>query len=369
MLSLSTSRFTGAWQAAFVPWRIRDFTPLLPSRIPSLDGLRAVSIAFVLLSHLTRVAGFPEWMNGFYRLGGYGVRIFFVISGFLITTLLLKEAAARGSISLKNFYIRRVFRIFPAFYVYALAVVVLLLTGRIQVLPNDILHCFTYTMNYHHPHSWWVAHLWSLSVEEQFYLLWPAVLMFAGAARGMLVAAAVILIVPLLRIGSYMVLPRGGYSGQEFHLVCDALACGCLLAGLHRWLGSQERYVRLLRSRWFFLIPLAGTSLIFLERPRFQMLLGHTMLNVAVAVTIDRLVRFPGGAIGRFLNTGPLCFIGALSYSLYLWQQPFLNRHYPGILTSFPQNVICVFTAALASYFVVERPFLRLKDRFHGKQA
>ena len=141
---------------------------------PSLDGLRAFSIVLVLIAHVS--LQYP-WLRRFVEhVGNYGVRIFFVISGFLITGLLLKELTKTGRISLKSFYIRRTLRIFPAFYVYVLTVVILAWAGILILLPGDLLHAVTYTMNYHMVRSWWLNHMWSLSVEEQFYLLWPTVL-------------------------------------------------------------------------------------------------------------------------------------------------------------------------------------------------
>src|SRR5215510_1136627 len=146
-------------------------------RIPSLDGLRAISITLVLLSHLLGTAGFflPLGIIQYIALGDLGVRVFFVISGFLITNLLLSEAAAN---------------------------------------------------------SWYVGHTWSLSVEEQFYLLWPALLVVLGGRRAFWAAALFVLAAPLIRLGLWdlTVSARDGV-GDRFETVADAIAVGCLLAG------------------------------------------------------------------------------------------------------------------------------------------
>jgi hypothetical protein len=132
-------------------------------------------------------------------LGNLGVRTFFVISGFLITTLLLDERAATGSISLKKFYLRRVFRIFPASYVYIAIIALLSALGVITLKHNDLLCAVTYTVNNHYERSWWVGHLWSLSVEEQFYLLWPAVMVWLGTKKAFWVAVVTVILAPLFR--------------------------------------------------------------------------------------------------------------------------------------------------------------------------
>ena len=171
-----------------------------PARIPSLDGLRAISIALVLFAHTSGTAFFPSFVFLRRHLGNFGVRVFFVISGYLITTLLLKELDKTGRISLKLFYIRRVFRIFPAAYFYLAVAAVLLAFGLVELEWNDIVFGFTYTTNYDPVRPWHTIHLWSLSVEEQFYLIWPATLAFLGRRRAMVAAAAMIAVAPLLRI-------------------------------------------------------------------------------------------------------------------------------------------------------------------------
>lgn len=142
------------------------------TRLPSLDGLRAVSIALVFLGHLSGTKGFPNLV----QIGDYahlGVVAFFVISGFLITRLMLLEHAKFGDVSLRLFYARRALRLLPAAYTYTLCVGLMWAAGFIQLHSRDMWHVLTYTVNYQIDRSWDFGHLWSLSVEEQFYLLWP----------------------------------------------------------------------------------------------------------------------------------------------------------------------------------------------------
>ena len=205
------------------------WAPSLPSRIPSLDGLRAISILAVVVGHGVPIFGIQSHLMG--HLGNFGVRVFFLISGFLITTLLLKEWDATGGISIKNFYIRRALRIFPAFYVYVGVVGVLAALGLIELYKGDMMHALTYTMNYHMKRAWYLNHIWSLAVEEQFYLLWPAALMLAGPRRGRMGVAAVLFLAPLIRLVMYFGFDAS-YTAlmRHFQAVSDALATGCVWA-------------------------------------------------------------------------------------------------------------------------------------------
>lgn len=324
----------------------------------------------VLLGHLSGTAGFGRFPL-LEHLADVGVRIFFVISGFLITTLLLKEMDRTAKISLRGFYTRRALRIIPAFLVLVLITGLLASTGAVTLLPNDWLHAMTYTMNFHHPHGWALAHIWSLSVEEQFYLLWPAALVFLGVRRGLCLAAVVLVLAPLSRFAMYHLTPLlRGSAEQYFHNIADTLAVGCLLAGLFNWLSGFRRYQSFLESPWFWLVPLAASGIISLEdRPQIFGLFGASLLNIAIAICIERWVRYPRGTFHHLLNVQPMRFVGALSYSLYLWQQLFLNRNSQQVYNQFPLNIVLAITVALGSYYWIEQPFLRLKDRISAVPA
>ena len=334
-------------------------------RLASLDGLRAVSILLVLWSHLCKTANFPPMPRVVLSLGDFGVRVFFVISGYLITTLLLGEQAKTGTISLKGFYVRRVYRIFPAFYAFIAVVAVLSGAGVIELRPGDLLHAVTFTMNHHQERSWWVGHLWSLSVEEQFYLIWPALLLFLGVRRGLYAAAAVMVLSPLTRVLLWRLWPESHEGmGELFPTICDSIAVGCLLSGGRKWLGEQPAYLRALRSPAAMLLPFFALLVHQLWRhPSVYLPVGHTVVNVSLALYIDRAVRFPEGLDGRLFNTRPLEFVGKLSYSLYLWQQLFFNRYSSSPLCAFPLNVALAAVAALVSYYTVEKTFLDLRAR------
>jgi len=153
------------------------------SHLPSLDGLRALSIGLVLLGHLSGTKGFVRVNLGIGDYAHLGVVVFFVISGFLITRLMLSEHAKDGCVSLKLFYARRALRLFPAAYAFIACVCLLWATGVVHLQARDIWHACTYTVNFEPGRSWQIGHLWSLSVEEQFYLIWPCTFVSAAIRK------------------------------------------------------------------------------------------------------------------------------------------------------------------------------------------
>lgn len=334
-------------------------------RIPSLDGFRALAIALVLLGHLQGAPGFGTW-RVLTWLGDYaylGVRIFFVISGFLITTLLLTEADRTGGVSLPRFYLRRTVRIFPPYYTYILAMVCLEAAGWITLRPGDVRAALTYTMNYHRDRAWYLGHAWSLAVEEQFYVLWPLALVWLRERRAMILAAAVVVIVPGIRVATKFLWPSTTLGiGETFQSVADALAAGCLLAGFvrTRW-ATHPRYRRALSSRLFWLVPIGVIVVNMIPIPLAQWAGGETVMNLGLAVTIDAFVRVRRDVVFHALNWPVIMWLGALSYSLYLWQQPFVG-HAQGM--RFPVSIALAIGAAVISFYVIERPSLRIRQRF-----
>ena len=326
-------------------------------RIPSLDGLRAISIACVLLAHLSGTRNFLH-SDVFELYGNFGVRVFFVISGYLITSLLLHERERTGRISLRGFYIRRVYRIFPAAYAFMIVAIVV----HWKTLPwTNILTAVTYTSSYYHG-NWVMGHLWSLSVEEQFYLLWPLALLLFFPVRSWMLGA-VIASGPPLRILFWLL---WGHRGLEypFPVMMDALAMGCSLALLQPQL---NRYAKLIASRWFLLVPLATgfTPLLQLYSNRLYQVVGLTVMHAGIALSIEHAVR----KRYALLNLRPVVWLGTLSYSLYLWQQPFLNRQGSGPWSAFPLNLALAMLCAAASYYFVEQPFLAMRERWRQPQA
>jgi peptidoglycan/LPS O-acetylase OafA/YrhL len=339
-------------------------------RIRSLDGLRAVAISLVILAHLPHSLGTDElaWTRYLATLGSLGVRVFFVISGFLISTLLFAEFEKTNGISLKKFYFRRTLRIFPAFYTYVFAIVIAASLGLVVLKRYDVLAALTYTTNYHRDRSWYLGHAWSLSVEEQFYLLWPFTIKWLGARRALFAAAAIVLIAPLVRVGTSLFFPsaRAGID-ETFLTVADAMACGCLLAGFRRTLLSQPRYVAFLASPWVWVLPPVVLAAHFVPYSLVSWFAGETVENVGIALMIHALIDVREGFTVRVLNLAPITFVGTLSYSIYLWQQPFMRFRPELTITHFPLNLLALAAAAVGSYYLVERPMLALRQRLERR--
>jgi len=336
-------------------------------RIPSLDGLRAISIMLVIGSHLLGTRGFPVGERAVGAIGdiGYmGVRVFFVISGFLITSLLLAEHERSNTVSLKGFYARRAWRIFPAFYTFVGAMTLAWLIGALALRSGDLAAALTYTMNYHYDRSWELGHLWSLSIEEQFYLVWPALFLLGGPRRVVPMSLAMIILAPILRVIAWFTMPHADDVVMEaYPCVMDSIAVGCLLAALYPRLDKNPHYLRFLRSPIFVLVVVIVWATGLPTWYGVEYTTNVTFANVGVALIVDRCVRFPDDWVGKLLNWAPLVWLGTLSYSLYLWQEPFLNHYAKSQANTFPLSVILAFTCAVASFYLVEKPFLAWRDR------
>lgn len=339
--------------------------------IPSLDGFRAVAALSVVLAHGYGLTLFD------------GVTAFFVLSGFLITTLLLREQQQTGAVSLSAFYARRTLRIFPAYYACVVASFVI---DRVagNPWPDGLAAAsVTYVVNYfnafhgHPPTS--VAHLWSLGVEEQFYLLWPAVFLLLSRSGPQTLRRGLIGLI-VAGVAWRLVLRASGLVGQAyfynaFDARFDNLAVGCLLATLAAsprmtrvasWLGAYS---------WTPLVTLGLMTLIDRAMPSMaRHLVGFTLYAVLVAVLIVQLLELRGSRLWAWLDFAPVRFLGTISYPIYLY-------HGWGLglgewLTGWPHGarflagVVFAIVGATGSYFVVERPFLALKKRFAvGKRA
>jgi peptidoglycan/LPS O-acetylase OafA/YrhL len=342
-------------------------SPTRNSRLPSLDGLRAISIALVLLGHLSGTRGFVRLNLGVGDYAHLGVVVFFVISGFLITRLMLSEDAAKGRVSLRLFYARRTLRLFPASYTFIACVCLLWWAGVAHLQARDIWHAVTYTVNYLPGRSWQIGHLWSLSVEEQFYLVWPCTFVLLGRRRAAWVAAGVILFGPVARSCAWLFLRGTPYGDLElFPTVADSLAMGCLLAKIGGWLEGKNWYLQLFRP-----VYSAGLVALILLLNRYLgytlvAVFGSSVINASLAVLIHRSVYCSSDWIGRVFNWKPVAFVGVLSYSLYLWQQLFLNRNSTAWVNAFPQNLVFAVAAALGSYFLLEKPLLKLRHRLRA---
>ena len=348
--------------------------------IPSLDGLRAVSIMLVIISHASinfweiykdSLGKTASIIQVSLLAGHLGVTIFFVISGFLITTLLLREQMREQKINLFKFYFRRTFRIFPPYYVYLGVILLLAILGVVEIPLRKFISPFTYTTNYFPDVGWFLAHSWSLSVEEQFYLLFPAFLMFLGRKRIVGGICLVIAAAPLFRLFYLLKNPMMDVTPIYFETIADSLASGCLLAVTRDWLHTRKLYSILLQSNFSILTSVLlafGINWIshfpkYYSKPLYLGLL-ITVQNAGIVFCVDYFVTNSEGKAGRFLNAKPIVFIGTISYSLYLWQEPFLT---PLLDLPFIVKFLLIIIVAVISYYFVEKPSLKLRNYLEGR--
>lgn len=344
------------------------------SYIPALDGIRAIAILLVLFSHCVIYDQFTWLHNIGKELGYLGVSIFFVLSGYLITRLLIKEEERFESISLKNFYIRRSFRLLPALWIYLLVVFFLWLKG---LLPNNPWHSFVTSVLYIRNligHGSATDHLWSLSVEEQFYFLWPIILIIFSKQNYRRLIFVLITIFIIVAWRFYAIthnLASFGdiYIRTDFRL--DSPLLGCALALIERKnLISSLNSSPFLSDLWLvsstFLI--GCWTLIQLKFGNFWGI-SSTLVSLLGCILIYSQIYSPNGFGNKILASPPLVFIGKISYGLYLWQALFLYNttlEPLGFLRVFPVNLLLTFLCGLTSYFVIEKPFLKIKDKnFH----
>ena len=343
-----------------------------PRNIPSLDGLRAVSVGMVIAAHLSEVVAqkipfIPLWLYAAW--GSLGVQTFFVISGFLITLILLKELNATGTISLGRFYFRRALRIFPAFYVYLAAGFALTIAGVFAGELKAFLIAGTYTTNYLGLNSPLLEHTWSLSLEEQFYLLWPAALLLLGTRKGIKLATWLILLSPLSRLVTYYLAPHHrALVGAMLHSGLDSIMFGCLLALLWHNPRFNEFVQPLIRGR---VAALSGLFVFVLSpilqahfRGSYTLVVGLTLNAICMSQVLLYVVHVPDSALGWVLNTRVLCHLGVISYSLYLWQEMFAGAN---SVRFFPWSLPAILACAELSYWLVERPALRLRERLENR--
>jgi peptidoglycan/LPS O-acetylase OafA/YrhL len=338
--------------------------------IPSLDGLRAISCLFVMLAHGAHSLPSRFRLDGIAAACVYnaplGVHTFFVISGFLITRLLKSELDTTGTISLKHFYIRRSLRIFPAYYAFLCVCGVAAAAGWFSIEPKMFLAAATYLWNYlHWADSWFLGHVWSLSIEEQFYLIWPALFLFFGPDKAKYCALGIIILSPALRVLTYFLFPESRpYISIMLHTRADALMFGCFLAlawddlWLARW--RQLIYRPLIITILSLFLLIISPTLSYHFRGAYLLPAGLSLDGVCIASLLMYFVERPASFGGSLLNQPGLSWLGRMSYSLYLWQQLFLNEH--NIFAKYPPaQFLAAFLVAMASYYWIEQPALKLR--------
>jgi peptidoglycan/LPS O-acetylase OafA/YrhL len=351
--------------------------------MPSLDGLRAFSFAVVFFAH----AGIPL---GIPFPGGFGVTVFFFLSGFLITTLLRREYDKNRSISFRNFYLRRVLRILPPFYIVLVGA---LITQYALDLPGSINFSGVVAQALHYSNYWIVkngfdglpdgtAVFWSLAVEEHFYLLFPLAF-FAMTRSGMrperlaLVLLGACAALLMWRMFLYSRLDMSDLLAQQRLEIAsdtrfDSILFGCILALYGNPAFDSSRFSE--RIWKYVLLPLGIGGLLFSFVYRdefFRGTLRYTFQGVSLIPVFVCAVRYPDWLPMRPLNFRPIAFVGALSYSLYLVHQVVIAvvaNQLPD-LGNGPRGVVALAVSlviAWSIYMAVEKPCARLRHKLRA---
>lgn len=309
--------------------------------------------------------------------GHYGVVAFFVLSGFLITWLMLREQEKTGTVSLRAFYQRRALRIFPAFYAFWFFWVgVLITTGR-DVPWTHALSAFTYWSNYYNgivgdPNNGF-SHTWSLAIEEQFYLLWPLLFLLLRrnpSALAWRIGAIVVGIWAYRLVLVFGLDVREGYIYSAFETRADALLCGCLLAVVLYQRRLQRFWVLLTSSQWAAVATTALVIFFIYWSPiaRARDVIGFTLVPPLMALVVAQIVSLHRTPLWSWTEWAWVRYLGRISYPLYLYQQVTLypaRTRVPGPeIVGLAAGIAITVVLASLSYYLVEMPFLRLKTRY-----
>jgi peptidoglycan/LPS O-acetylase OafA/YrhL len=349
---------------------------LAQRKIPSLDGLRALAVLFVICNH-AQVPYIPE---------GRGVLTFFVMSGFLITWMLLNEANKYGSVSVPRFYMRRVLRILPAFYVYLVVqfLAQLAIKGRpSQTMIGDYLSALTCTSNYrfalmpHIDHAVW--HSWALSTEEQFYLLWPLLLVvfLKDLRKLMQVLIAIIAGIDVYRMVLFFQFHISDkWLNFTFDCRVDHLLVGCLLAVLLKGGVLQSFWNWATATVWpsiaIFALIMGSIVLSFQYQYPYRYAVGYVIDPLLTAVFVLQVMVLGNTWAWGWLNWSVTRGLGRISYSVFLYHM--LAFHFVTLLVGsrslwilVPATILGASAIGAVSYHVVERRFLRWKRHFGGR--
>lgn len=350
---------------------------------PGLDGVRAVAIGLVLLNH----TGLSIFFGG-----GNGVIVFFVLSGFLITKLMIEEWGRTDTISVGGFYGRRAVRILPAptvmlLVLFAASWAITETTSEHTYLLKEILLSATYLTNmkpllldpiieHGVVYDGFLGHMWSLAVEEQFYLVWPVTMIALAlprrnggrVARGLLIGAVTIAVVRLF-VYYLPALDPDLASISIFSFDGFALGAAMAFAFHHGTFPAVERF--LARPA----VPIAAVGVLVVDLLAGKVTHEVSSLYVvycslAAAALIGHLFVAPESAASRLASLKPVVWIGKLSYSIYLWHNPiwvFVSaKRFPevpvAVLTLIEWSLTVV--AVLCSYYLIEKPAMRWRKRF-----
>ena len=358
-------------------------------KFPAFDGFRGIGVVVVIFSHCPQVLESSVYnaiwhINQLSRVGYVALDIFFAISGFFITRLLLRERAKTGRISFRDFYMRRALRIFPVYYIAVLVCIVLF-----KFSTADIVSLLSYTFNFYHPlHAVPnpLEHTWSLSVEEQFYFFWPLLILLVPRVWLNVVTGG---IVPLLAVASgfVMALVLANHDPREAgDVVYMSLFTRMLSLSLGGWLALREFENRPLRGWRCLALFIGALVVLFFDRKARDLgiitsqpvywtiaLMAYAMVSVAFVATLVFDNGFVKRVMTAILSIKLFRAVGQLSYALYVFHLPVLfylginDAALNGAKAPILQVVLAfaiTFALATLSYYLIESPMAKLKDSF-----
>jgi peptidoglycan/LPS O-acetylase OafA/YrhL len=354
-------------------------------RFDWLDGLRAFAVVLVLMGHAKLAFQFELGRVGdalLRRLNGHlGVKIFFVISGFIITLLLIREKETSGTINLRAFWRRRSFRILPALWVLLLALACLQIFGLVTITPSTWLASFLFLRN-HVGEGWFTGHLWSLGVEAQFYLLWPIfVAHWPVSWLRIACISGVFLAVAFRFMAAMLVWPELAVYSLLANLDLLMLGAMCAIYVSDQNPRAQTRQPDILTSAlsrktaWLSLaaVGLASAFLMSTRWSAWATIFEPVLIGTTVTLLIMHVHGTPQGIARQILSYAPISLLGLWSYSLYLWQQLFLVHHSIWSISWVYERpwawALVLAFVTLASYYLVEQRFNRWgHKRAHAAQ-
>jgi len=352
-------------------------------KIAGFDGIRALAVVFVVLQHLGVWAqadqpGFVRDKLSLLLSGGTGVQAFFILSGFLITILLIKERQTTGTVSIVNFMIRRSLRIFPLYLLFCIVATLSFLFSNKNIPWQSLSYAYFYAYNFVSVQNYvaLLGHTWSLAVEEHFYLVWPFVFAMSFAhGRLRLIIGSIVFIVSSIALHFFLVhllISEQYFVARWSFIAGSSIALGCIGALLVADGADWKFKSRIFSTRTSLAlgVVLFANSLYISTGSWFieNVVTAH-IRSIGLLLIILWIYFNQRSLLVRTLEIRPLSYLGKISYGIYMWQGFLLStgpKRLPNELWPPPPHVglFMLIIIAPLSYRYFEQPFLKLKDHF-----
>lgn len=342
-------------------------------QMESLYGLRAICVFIVIFSHIRNTPNVPSFISLIGKnilFGGLGVQMFFIVSGFLITGNLLKDIVKAKKRIILRFFIKRIFKIFPVFYLYL--IITFLFCYYFQLTTNyaSFVNSALYIENFKYSGNWITGHSWSLSVEEQFYFFWPFLIINSKLRNILIFIFLSFNYEPLIQITSFLFNSKGILILSPILSYLPPIMFGSLISILY--FKNYKIFSRYIHKIWIILSIILILIISTLDRLHLfnfiiqpfgylfnSFLLGYIFLSI--------LHLKPNHFWFKVLNNKVFMYIGKISYSVYVWQQLFLIPNgffkHDFWFTYYPINLVFIFAISSISYAFIEIPCIKLRNK------